>query len=74
MFKIPPINGIPYDFNGCLSLENRYIILAEYVRRLYNDVDNNFNEYLTNWANENLSNILGDIMYTEETENLKFKI
>lgn len=68
------IKGIPYDFNGTLSLESKVILLQNAVCQLSGAVDNNLQAWFSNWANENLDKIFGSIMYEEDTETIIFDI
>lgn len=70
----PPIRGIPYDFNGNLSLENMYRILAADFCDMKNKIDNSMEILFTEWAKANLENIFGDIMYDQGTETITFSI
>lgn len=74
MSCLPPIKGIPYDFDGSLSLESRYIILAQYVCEMKKDIDEHMIGWFENWVHENLENVFGKIMYEEDTETLVFSI
>lgn len=70
----PPIRGIPYDFNGNLSLENMYRILAADFCDMKNKIDNSMEKLFTEWAKVNLENIFGNIMYDQRTETITFSI
>lgn len=74
MSCLPPVKGIPYDFNGSLSLESRYIILAQYVCKLSKDIDENLRTWIAQWVTENIDNIFGNIMFNEDSGNLSFSI
>lgn len=74
MSCLPPVKGIPYDFNGALSLESRYIILAQYVCEMKKNIDEHMQEWFKDWVNENLDNIFGDIMYDQPTETITFSV
>lgn len=70
----PPIRGIPYDFNGNLSLENMYRILAADFCDMKNKIDNSMETLFSEWAKANLENIFGDIMYDQKSETITFSI
>lgn len=72
MSCLPPVKGIPYDFDGSLSLESRYIILAQYVCEMKNAIDNHMTDWFEDWVKENIENIIGQVMYEEDTETLVF--
>lgn len=74
MSCLPPVKGIPYDFNGCLSLESRYIILAQYVCEMKKNIDDHMEDWFENWVKENLDNIFGNIMYNQPTETITFSV
>lgn len=74
MSCLPPVKGIPYDFDGSLSLESRYIILAQYVCEMKKAIDEHMTDWFSEWVKENLDNIFGEIMYEQSTETLKFSI
>lgn len=74
MSCLPPVKGIPYDFNGALSLESRYIILAQYVCEMKKAIDEHMQDWFKDWVNENLDNIFGNIMYDQPTETITFSV
>ena len=74
MSCLPPVKGIPYDFDGALSLESRYIILAQYVCEMKKALDEHMTDWFKEWTKENLENIFGQVMYEEDTETLVFSI
>ena len=74
MSCLPPVKGIPYDFNGSLSLENQYIILAQKVCELETIINDNMQSWFTKWAEENIDNIFGNIIYNENDESISFTI
>lgn len=74
MSCLPPVKGIPYDFNGSLSLESRYIILAQYVCEMKKAIDEHMTDWFEDWVKENLDNIFGNIMYDQTTETITFSI
>ena len=74
MSCLPPVKGIPYDFNGSLSLENQYIILAQKVCELETIINDNMQSWFTKWAEENIDNIIGNIIYNENDESISFTI
>lgn len=74
MSCLPPVKGIPYDFNGALSLESRYIILAQYVCEMKKAIDEHMADWFEDWVKENLDNIFGNIMYDQPTETITFSV
>lgn len=68
------IKGIPYDFNGNLSLENKVIMLSNAVCQMADALNDNLQAWFSQWAVENLDKIFGNIMYDAETETLIFDI
>lgn len=68
------IKGIPYDFNGTLSLESKVILLQNAVCQLAGAVDDNLQAWFSQWAIDNLDKIFGNIMYEAKTETLIFDI
>lgn len=74
MSCLPPVKGIPYDFDDALSLESRYIILAQYVCEMKKAIDEHMADWFEDWVKENLDNIFGDIMYDQATETITFSV
>lgn len=74
MSCLPPIKGIPYDFDGSLSLESRYIILAQYVCSMKKAIDEHMTDWFEEWVKENLDNIFGEMMYDQPTETITFSV
>lgn len=74
MSCLPPVNGIPYNFNGALSLENRYIILEQKVCELERIINDNMQTWFNKWAEENIDKIFGTIIYNEQEESISFTI
>lgn len=74
MSCLPPVKGIPYDFNGALSLESRYIILAQYVCEMKKAIDEHMKDWFEDWVKENLDNSFGNVMYDQPTETITFSI
>lgn len=70
----PPIRGIPYDFNGTLSLENLYRILASDFCGMKDAIDHQMNAWFAEWVKNNLEGVFGDIMYSQDTETITFSI
>ena len=68
------IKGIPYDFNGNLSLENKVIMLSNAVCQMAEALDDNLQSWFSQWAIDNLDKIFGNIMYEAQTETLIFDI
>lgn len=68
------IKGIPYDFNGNLSLENKVILLSNAVFQMADALDDNLQSWFSQWAVDNLDKIFGNIMYKADTETLVFDI
>ena len=70
----PPIRGIPYDFNGNLSLENMYRILAADFCDMKTAIDNNLTAWFTEWVKLHLEEVFGNVMYNQDTETITFSI
>ena len=85
MSCLPPVKGIPYDFDGSLSLESRYIILAQYVCEILNNntqlekefldlktfIENYFSNLdLQDEINNKLDNMFNDGDFNEIITNL----
>lgn len=68
------IKGIPYNFDGCLTLESKVIQLSQAVCVMADAVDNEFEQWLENYVRNNLSRIFGEIMYVPETETIRFSV
>ena len=64
MSCLPPVKGIPYDFDGSLSLESRYIILAQYVCEMKKAIDEHMTDWFEDWVKENLDNMLQKLTLT----------
>lgn len=66
--------GIPYSIDGALTLEQKYIILANAFVAFEDDVSKNLDSWFTSWVEKNLSTVFGDVMYDEDSETLTFSI
>lgn len=69
-----PCRGIPYSFNGCLSMEQKVNILAKNFCSMKEDINNEMNDWFKEWVINNLDGVFGDIMYNEEEEKVTFSI
>ena len=56
---VASVRGIPYDFNGTLSLENKFVVLFKTVKEMFDAQDNLVKNYkaLYNFVNNYFSNL-----------------
>jgi hypothetical protein len=78
---VASVRGIPYDFNGALSLENKFVVLFKTVREMFNaqdelvksykDLYNFINTYFTNLdVQEEINSKLDNMSKTGELSEL----
>lgn len=66
--------GIPYSISGALTLEQKYIILANAFIGFENSISNNLDDWFTEWVKNNLERVFGDVMYDEPSETITFSV
>lgn len=66
--------GIPYSITGALTLEQKYIILANAFIGFEKDISDHLTSWFDEWVKENLDGVFGDIMYEQDTETVIFSV
>lgn len=64
--------GIPYSITGALTLEQKYIILANAFIGFEKDISDHLTSWFDEWVTENLGRVFGDVMYEADTETVRF--
>ena len=71
---VASVRGIPYDFNGTLSLENKFVVLFKTVKEMFDAQDNLVKSYkaLYDFVNQYFTNLDLQTEVNKKIEEMKY--